>query len=184
MGKVCWFTALATVLLVAAAAAALTQNAPTSPANETRHPAPVRSPYSHAADLMAPLCPVHFHDSLRANGIAGPHDAGVTPPKAIKEVPAKITQDAVRTAGKTHIGNYHVIVNIVVNKKGDPTQLCLEKSAGYGLDASAAAAVEQYRFHPATKDGKPEPMRMAVEVPFVTPNPPEAPRSIPAQPTQ
>ena len=83
-----------------------------------------------------------------------------------------MTQQAIDGAGKTHIGNFNVIVNVVVDKKGVPHDLCLQKSSGYGLDASAAAAVRQYRFDPAKKDGGPVKSRVPVEVRFVTPSPP------------
>lgn len=178
MGKPLWLV----IALVLAWPLAVAQKTPTTPNNESRDPAAVRSPYSRGADLKVPLCPVHFHDSLATNGIAGPHEHGVTPPKPTREVPGKITQDAVRTAGKSHIGNYHVLLDVVVDKQGKPTRLCLEKSAGYGLDASAATAVNQYRFKPAEKAGKPVRMRIEVDVPFTTPNPPEAPGPLPARP--
>jgi len=40
------------------------------------------------------------------------------------------------------------------------------QSAGYGLDAEAAEAVQQYRFAPATKEGKPVAARIHVQVDF------------------
>ena len=178
MGRVRWLVAL----LLSLPSWLFAQRAPMAPAGETRNPAAVRSPYSRGADLMVPLCPVHFHDSLGTNGIAGPHDQGVTPPKAIRAVPAKMTQDAIQTAGTTHVGNYRVILNAVVDKAGVPTKVCLQKSSGYGLDGSAAAAVLQYHFDPARKDGKPVPMRIPIPVDFVSPNPPESPQPIPAHP--
>jgi TonB family protein len=168
--------------LALASPLAWAQKTPTTPGNETRHPAAVRSPYSRGADLKVPLCPVLFHDSLSTDGIVGPREHGVTPPKPTHEVPGQITEDAVRSAGKTHIGNYHVLLGVVIDKQGKPTKVCLEKSAGYGLDASAATAVTQYRFKPAQKAGKPVPMRIEVDVPFVTPNPPEAPGPLPSRP--
>lgn len=176
MGKIPWLVGL----LCFPSIWAFAQQAPLAPAGETRDPVAVRSPYSRGADLSVPLCPVHFHDSLDANGIAGPDDRGVTPPKATRTVPAKMTLDAIRTAGTTHVGNYLVILNILVDKRGAPTKVCLEKSSGYGLDASAAAAVQRYRFDPATEKGKPVPMRMPITVQFVSPNPTESFQAIPA----
>lgn len=82
-----------------------------------------------------------------------------------------MTQQAMDAAGKTHTGNFNVIVNVVVDTKGAPHDLCLQKSAGYGLDASAADAVSRYRFRPATKNGHPVRIRMPVKVRFVTPTP-------------
>jgi TonB family protein len=145
------------------------QQAPTAPANEPRAPVTVRSPHSLDADLTVPLCPAQFHDSLARNGVAGPQDQGVMPAKVKTSVPAPITQQAIEAAGKTHIGNYLVIVNVMVDTKGNPQDVCLEKSSGYGLDARAATAVREYRFQPAMKDGKPVKMRIPVEVRFVPP---------------
>ena len=151
---------------------AAAQQAATSPANESRSPDTVRSPHSIGADLAVPLCPAQFHDSLGGNGIAGRGDQGVTQAAIRSTVPALLTQQAIDGAGNTHIGNFSVIVNVVVGKNGHPRDLCLRKSSGYGLDASAAAAVGQYRFTPAKKQGRPVRTRLPVEVRFVSPNPP------------
>jgi protein TonB len=42
----------------------------------------------------------------------------------------------------------------------------LVKSVGYGLDESALEAVGEYRFEPATLNGKPIAVRVTVEVNF------------------
>lgn len=151
----------------------------TAPANESRTPGTVRSINSMAGDYTIPLCAARFHDSLKTDHIAGPHDIGVTRPKIVHTVPALITQQAIDASGRTHIGNYNVIVNVVVNTKGNPTELCLQKSSGYGLDAAAANAVEQYRFDPAAKGGHPVKMRIPVEVRFLSQTPPESTRPLP-----
>lgn len=139
-------------------------NPPTAPANESRTPGPVRSTHSMGKDLTVPLCPSHFHDSLPAR-----NDKDITAPKITKVVPAKITQQAMGASGTTHVGNYIVIVNVMVDDKGLPQDLCLQKSAGYGLDAAAATAVADYHFAPAKKDGKPVEMRMPIGVRFINP---------------
>lgn len=145
------------------------QQPPLAPANETRTPVTIRSINSNGADLLVPLCPVHFHDSLDTNGIAGPTDRNVKPAKVKNNVPPIFTSAAIDAAGKTHIGNFLVIVNVLVDVKGNPHDICLEKSSGYGLDASAAATVAEYSFEPAKNHGKPVPMRIPVEVRFVNP---------------
>jgi len=160
------FTVIALVTCIVA------QQPSTSPANESRMPVTVRSLNSIGSDLAVPLCPQRFHDRLARNGIAAQNETGVTPPRTKTSVPALMTQQAIEGAGKTHIGNFSVIVNVVVDKKGIPHDLCLRKSSGYGLDASAAAAVEQYRFDPAKENGRPVKSRVPVEVRFVTPVPP------------
>lgn len=166
MGKV-----LRTALLLTIAAGfTFGQEPATSPANESRQVRSVRSPNAMGADLRVPLCQ-HFHDSLLRNGIAGPDDRDVTPPKLKTTVPARMTIEAIRDSQRTHIGNFSVIVDVVVDEKGVPQDPCLAKSTGYGLDGSAAAAVVQYRFDPAKKNGKPVRMRVPVEVHFVNPTP-------------
>ena len=148
------------------------QQPSTSPDNETRTPGTIRSANSIGSDLAVPLCPARFHDSLRANGIAGPQDQDVTRPRVKSIISALMTQQAIDAAGQTHIGNFNVILNVAVDKKGLPHDVCLQKSSGYGLDASAAAAVERYRFTPARKNGKPVRARVPVTVRFESPNPP------------
>lgn len=169
MNRIAWACACVVFFCVAAAS----QQPGTSPANESRKPAAVRSPNSIADDMKVPLCPASFHDSLSTNHIAGPHDADVTRPKLVHTAPALITPQAIDAGDKTHIGNFNVIVNAVVDSKGKPTDLCLQKSSGYGLDAAAAAAVAQYRFDAAQKGGHPVEMRIPVEVRFATQTAPE-----------
>jgi len=48
-----------------------------------------------------------------------------------------------------------VQVYLWVNEDGTPSHLKVVRPAGMGLDEQALAAVRQYRFAPATKDGKP-----------------------------
>jgi len=164
-----------TLLLFTSAALAMcvvAQQPSTSPADESRTPVAVRSPNSIGSDLAVPLCPQHFHDSLARNGVAAPNERGVTPASIKNTVPAQMTQQAIDAAGKTHIGNFTVVVNVLVDTKGLPHDLCLQKSSGYGLDASAASAVGQYRFDPAKKNGRHVKSRLAVAVRFLTENPP------------
>ena len=176
MGKHPW---LALALAIVAPAALAQTNHPTTPANETRTPAAIRSPRSSGDDLKVPLCPARFHDSLAGNGIAGPHQQGVTRPSLKSTVPALITLAAIKASRASHIGNFVVLLNVLVDPQGKPAQLCLAKSSGYGLDGAAAAAVQDYRFHPAMKAGKPVKMRVPIEVQFAAETPPEAPGSLP-----
>jgi len=57
-------------------------------------------------------------------------------------------------------------VSLVVSAQGKPQNVCLMKSVGYGLDAKAAEAVQQYKFAPAVKDGAPVASRIHIEVNF------------------
>ncbi len=164
---------LATALgLTLFAVAAAPGQRPVQPANESRRPITVRSPNSTGADLAVPLCASRFHDSLAKNGIANAHEFGVVQPRLIKKVPAQITREAVNAGASAHITNYLVIMDVVVDAEGHPEQPCIANSSGYGLDAASAAALEQYRWKPARRNGKAVAMRIPVHFEFVNPLPP------------
>lgn len=160
------------LMLFAAAGVFGQQRAATAPANESRRPVAVRSPNSTGADLAVPLCESRFHDSLARNGVATAHEFGVTQPHLKNKIPAQITREAITAGTTTHITNYLVIIDVVVDAEGHPTQACLAQSSGYGLDASAAKAVEQYRWEPARRNGRAVAMRVPVHFQFVNPLPP------------
>lgn len=57
-------------------------------------------------------------------------------------------------------------ITLVVDPKGLPRDLCVQRSAEFDLDKAAAESVWQYRFQPAMKDGRAVAKRLAVEVQF------------------
>jgi len=59
-----------------------------------------------------------------------------------------------------------VLVSLIVNEQGMPTDIRVVRPAGHGLDENAVAAVSQYRFRPATLDGKPIAVRIKIAVSF------------------
>jgi TonB family protein len=59
-----------------------------------------------------------------------------------------------------------VVLQIVVNKKGDVVRVRLERALGMGLDQNAMEGVERWRFAPATRNGQPVAVMMNVEVAF------------------
>jgi len=117
----------------------------------------------------APPCPATFDDSPSGNGIYKiGKDPGVTPPKPILTVeatPSDRARVAVRNK-ETDQMSFHNVVDFVVDKEGNPIDLCILKSAPYGLDTEAAKAVRQYRFQPASKDGVPVPVRIDIVIKF------------------
>jgi len=130
-----------------------------------------RDPHSTAADLAVPLCPAKFDDNLETNGIATSDDKKVIPPKLVHSVladfPQEIGQVRCRKRQKDGLGfESKSEVSIVVDERGNPKSFCLKKTSGYGLDANAAKAIQQYTFDPATEDGKPVPYRLSVEIDF------------------
>jgi protein TonB len=59
-----------------------------------------------------------------------------------------------------------VTVSLIVGADGKPQQVHVTRGVGMGLDDNAVAAVKQYRFKPATENGKPVAVYLNVEVNF------------------
>ena len=59
-----------------------------------------------------------------------------------------------------------VLVSTVVTEDGFPSNVHVTQPLGMGLDEKAVDAVKQYRFIPATKEGKPISMPITIEVNF------------------
>lgn len=153
---------LASFFILLAATVVWSQQAP-APAPDQPAPAPiVRAPHSSKADLAVPLCPAKFDDSLATDGVVGKDTEGVAPPRQ-KYAPAAEFSDEARRKKQNGLA----VVSFVLDVDGRPQNVCLMQSAGYGLDAKAAEAVQKYVFSPATKDGKPVAMRLHVQVNFM-----------------
>jgi len=59
-----------------------------------------------------------------------------------------------------------VILKLVVDEQGLPTNVHITRPIGYGLDEQALKCVKTWRFKPAEKDGQPVATEIAVEVNF------------------
>jgi protein TonB len=59
-----------------------------------------------------------------------------------------------------------VTVSIIVDATGKPQNVRVTRGVGMGLDEKAIEAVKQYRFKPATENGKPVAVYLNVEVNF------------------
>jgi len=59
-----------------------------------------------------------------------------------------------------------VVLQIVVNKKGDVVRVRLVRALGMGLDQNAMEGVEHWRFSPATRNGQPVAVALNIEVAF------------------
>jgi TonB family protein len=86
---------------------------------------------------------------------------GAKPAVAIHTVPAQFSAQA----SAEHFQSA-VIVSMIVNEDGLPTDIRLVRGAGHGLDENALDSVSHYRFQPATLDGKPIATRVTVEIDF------------------
>ena len=58
------------------------------------------------------------------------------------------------------------VVSLIVDPQGNPQRVQVVRHLGMGLDQKAVDAVKQYRFKPATLQGKPVPVEVNIEVAF------------------
>ena len=88
---------------------------------------------------------------------------GVTPPQVTKQVKPEYTSGAkeARIVGS-------VILDITVTSDGTVEDVEVTRSLDrrFGLDEQAVNAAKQWRFRPGTKDGKPVPVRVTLELTF------------------
>jgi TonB family protein len=59
-----------------------------------------------------------------------------------------------------------VVLQIIVDEKGNPRDIKVIRPLGLGLDQKAIEAVEKWKFSPGKKDGKAVPVIAQIEVNF------------------
>jgi periplasmic protein TonB len=86
---------------------------------------------------------------------------GISAPQAISTPDPVYTEEArnAKTQGTC-------VLWLIVDDQGRPRDIRVIHGLGYGLDAKAIEAVKQWRFQPATKDGRPVNVQISVEVGF------------------
>lgn len=86
---------------------------------------------------------------------------GVSAPVVIFSVEPEFSEEArkAKVAG-------NVLVSIIVDASGHPQNVRVIRGIGMGLDEKAVEAVRQYRFKPATMNGKPVPVEVNFDVNF------------------
>jgi len=89
---------------------------------------------------------------------AGP---GVTLPKVTRDVRANYTSDAMHEQVTGRVG-----VECIVELDGVPSHIRVVKPLHPSLDNEAVKAIEQWRFTPGTKDGKPARILITIEMTF------------------
>ncbi len=168
MRKTGWVLVFLASLAVAAWAQ---QQGPANGPGQTHGPVTAKSHRAPGPAVSAPQpCPAAFYDSLQSDGIVGADRDGVTPPKSLFRPETKLSEEARTYIQKQHIRDFKATAqfSLVIDRKGIPRNPCLLKPAGYGLDVQAEESVRQSKFAPATKDGKPVPMRIIVQLNFKT----------------
>jgi TonB family protein len=98
-----------------------------------------------------------------APGVVQPKDPGVVAPVLIRER----KPDYTREANEARIQGT-VVLECVVWSDGSVSQVRVLQSVDttYGLDDQAVKAAKQWRFKPGTKDGKPVPVEVTLELTF------------------
>ena len=62
-----------------------------------------------------------------------------------------------------------VVMTVVIDEKGSPTDIQVSRKLGKGLDERAVECVQQWRFNPGRKDGQPVKVIATIEVNFQLP---------------
>jgi len=112
-----------------------------------------------------PTCSVEMKQAIEAMKSEQSH-SGIVPPVPVVQPEAEFTDAARKQIRKKHGLFTDSILGLTVDAKGNAQDVCLIQPAGLGLDASAANAVKQYKFKPATKRGQPIDYPTSVQVSF------------------
>jgi len=94
----------------------------------------------------------------------GPYHAGVggvRDPVLIHSVEPEFSEQARKSKFSGNVQVY-----LWVDELGNPSHIRIIRGVGMGLDEKAVEAVRQYKFKPATKDGKPVKVDMYIDVDF------------------
>lgn len=88
-------------------------------------------------------------------------ESGIVAPKQLYSPEPEFSEKARIEAQQSNVG-----IDLVVGTDGLPRNLQIACSSAPDLNDNAIAAVKQWKFAPATKDGKPVPVEIFVEVSF------------------
>ncbi len=86
---------------------------------------------------------------------------GVAAPKVLFAPDPEFSEEARKAKFSGNVEVY-----LIVDEKGNPTRIRVARGVGMGLDEKAIEAVRQYKFKPATKDGKPVAVDLYIDVNF------------------
>jgi TonB family protein len=90
-------------------------------------------------------------------------DAGITLPQVLKEVKPAYTAEAMQAKIQGSVW-----LTVVVLANGDVGDVTVSKSLDkeYGLDQEAINATRQWKFKPGTRNSKPVPVEITIEMTF------------------
>jgi TonB family protein len=93
------------------------------------------------------------------SGSANASGAAISPPESISAPPPAYPKTGAKIEGIEKL-------SILVTSGGGVDDIRVVKSLGLAFDEEAIAAVKQWKFKPATKDGKPVAQRVTIEINF------------------
>lgn len=88
-------------------------------------------------------------------------DGGTEPPVPVRTVPPEVPSDFAN-GGSAGL----VTVSMMIDEKGNVTEVSVVKSTHKELEEPAMEAVKKWRFKPAKKDGNPVAIRVAIPIKF------------------
>ena len=113
------------------------------------------TPLPTASQATAQLTP-----AVTVNGVYQP-GPGVTSP-----VPTYRPEPQYSEQARAAKWQGAVLVSVVIDATGTPTNIKVVRPLGLGLDEQAIEAVHQWKFQPGTKEGVPVPVQAQIEVAF------------------
>ena len=132
------------------------QSSPTAPSGTQS----ATSPGAAAGKKVADARPAAKHGPLMRHG--------VVLPRVVHKVDAIYPEDTGRAPEKDEETEVRVVIGLTVDHMGHPLNVHISKPASdAAFNASAMKAVEQYKFKPAIRRGKPIDYPFAVTVAFL-----------------
>ena len=132
----------------------------TAPSPQQMSAVPLASMQKLTGESKQPALPLYSIQDAKPAADAGKKQ-NVTPPSPIYKPEPAYTPEA-RLA---HIEG-PVVLSVDIDASGHVVKDSIVRPVGMGLDDNAAQTVQTWKFEPATRDGKPVPVRVLVEVNF------------------
>jgi periplasmic protein TonB len=85
----------------------------------------------------------------------------IRPPSVLSAVEPEFSEEARKAKFSGNVQVY-----LIVDEQGNPSHVKVVRGVGMGLDEKAVEAVRQYKFKPATQNGKPVKVDLYIEVNF------------------